>query len=88
MSLFSISQPPQIQLTTMPSQNEADMDPAVMLDSLNTLTHQLALWSEQPIIKLAQALTATQTELAGLKEQIVDLNKTVTAIRRVCIFWL
>lgn len=67
--------------TTMSTKNKAEMDPAVMINSITTLTHQLELCSNQPSVQIAKALLATQAEVATLKATITDLHQTVIAIR-------
>lgn len=61
------------------------MDPNVLVDSLTTLTQQLALCSNQPSVKFAQSLVDFKDELraevAGLTDKIAELNQTVIAIR-------
>lgn len=68
--------------TTMPAQdNEPQVDVALMVENLGTLTKQLTLYHADPNVHVAQAVAATQSELSDLKNEIAGMKQMIQSIR-------
>lgn len=55
---------------TMSDQDKMKLDPALLAESINTLTKQLALLEKEPMIHIAQALVVIRTELSKTNEEV------------------
>lgn len=70
----------------MSNQNETHADPARLTEGMRILTQQLALYENEPCVRVSQALVENQTELASLREDIASMKQMIQTLR--CLLYL
>lgn len=65
----------------MSGQDEMKLNPALVVQSMDTLAKQLALYEKEPTIHMLQALVVMQTKLSKIDEDMAATKHMIQILR-------